>query len=176
MSTINTFLPHNDRGPSGSNRRLVHSLAELLIWARTSTARQHGGFQRSLEQLSAVVAEEGGEKEKAEALVQRMQTVIRRLRKEMSAHAREQGFALCTQYTLDPTSVSLKMLKRGKVGDLQMLRRLAGKAGDTRLLQLLAKRNAETGRAQPFNSVGEMMRGWIPLNLGQVLELGPRFC
>ena len=31
MSTIHTFLPHNDRGPSGSSRRLVQSLMELMV-------------------------------------------------------------------------------------------------------------------------------------------------
>jgi hypothetical protein len=76
-----------------------------------------------------------------------MQTIIRRLRKELSASARDQGFALSTEYTLNPTTITLKMLKRGKTGDLQLLQHLAKKAGDTRMLQLLARRNRDLGRA-----------------------------
>jgi len=79
--------------------------------------------------------------------VHKMQTIIRRLRKELSASARDQGFALSTEYTLNPTTITLKMLKRGKTGDLQLLQHLAKKAGDTRMLQLLARRNRDLGRA-----------------------------
>ena len=46
-----------------------------------------------------------------------------------------------------PTTITIKMLKRGKTGDLQLLQHLAKKAGDTRMLQLLARRNRDLGRA-----------------------------
>jgi len=164
MSTINTFLPHNDRGPSGSNRRLVQSLAEILIWAHTSATRRHPQFVAALEQLTALA---GCSTQEAEACVHKMQTIIRRLRKELSASARNQGFALSTEYTLNPTTITIKMLKRGKTGDLQLLRHLATKAGDTRMLQLLARRNREVGGAQPYDSIAALMRDWTPLNLQQ---------
>jgi hypothetical protein len=171
MSTINTFLPHNDRGPSGSNRRLVQSLAEILIWAHTSATRQHPQFVAALEQLTALAGQSSGaaasasSPQEAEACVHKMQTIIRRLRKELSASARDQGFALSTEYTLNPTTITLKMLKRGKTGDLQLLQHLAKKAGDTRMLQLLARRNRDLGRAQPYDSIAALMRNWTPLNL-----------
>ena len=173
MSTINTFLPHNDRGPSGSNRRLVQSLAEILIWAHTSATRRHPQFVAALEQLTALAGQSSGaaasasSPQEAEACVHTMQTIIRRLRKELSASARDQGFALSTEYTLNPTTITLKMLKRGKTGDLQLLQHLAKKAGDTRMLQLLARRNRDLGRAQPYDSIAALMRNWTPLNLQQ---------
>jgi len=173
MSTINTFLPHNARGPSGSNRRLVQSLAEILIWAHTSATRQHPQFVAALEQLTALAGQSSGaaasasSPQEAEACVHKIQTIIRRLRKELSASARDQGFALSTEYTLNPTTITLKMLKRGKTGDLQLLQHLAKKAGDTRMLQLLARRNRDLGRAQPYDSIAALMRNWTPLNLQQ---------
>jgi hypothetical protein len=114
MSTVSTFLPHNGRGPSASNRRLVQSLLELLIWSRTQAAPEVAAFAASLAQLTelAAASAEGGSKAEAEAAVHKMQTVIRRLRKELSASAREKGFALCTQYALDPSSISLSMVRR----------------------------------------------------------------
>ena len=56
MSTISTFLPHNDRGASGSNRRLVQGLAEVLIWARTEAATSGSpSFAAALKQREATL-------------------------------------------------------------------------------------------------------------------------
>ena len=168
MSTISTFLPHNDRGASGSCRRLVQCLVELLIWARTTAATDNPAFATALGLLKAELAARGdGGKASVEGLIHRLQTHIRRLRKELNASARQQGFALCTLYSLDPAAVSLRALRRGKAGDLSMLKKLATKAGDTRVLSLFAKRNIDEGKATPYESIGHMMREWKPLDLRQ---------
>jgi hypothetical protein len=196
MSTISTFLPHNDRGPTGSERRLVQSLAELLIWARTQAAAQTPGWMEALEILLAaepfanagatigvgndagtsagtdVVTNGGagpappapappaGEESEAEACVHKLQTIIRRKRKLLTASSREQGFSLSTLYCLDPSAITLSMLRRGKAGDLTALQRLASKRTDTRLLQLLAKRYLDENKAVPFESITAMQQSW----------------
>ena len=196
MSTISTFLPHNDRGPTGSERRLVQSLAELLIWARTQAAAQTPGWMEALEILLAaepfanagatigvgndagtsagtdVVTSGGagpappapappaGEESEAEACVHKLQTIIRRKRKLLTASSREQGFSLSTLYCLDPSAITLSMLRRGKAGDLTALQRLASKRTDTCLLQLLAKRYLDENKAVPFESITAMQQSW----------------
>jgi len=157
ISTISTFLPHNDRGPHGSQRRLVQGLAELLIWSRTTSAPAIEGFKQALAALSAANA--GGDADAAERLVRKLQTIIRKLRQELSVSARAQGFALCSLYALDPASITLSMVRRGKAGDLHALQRLAQRAGDTRVLSLLARR-AESGKAVPYESLPHMIGGW----------------
>jgi len=161
MSTLSTFLPHNDRGPSGSTRRLVNSLAEVLIWARTEAAPANPEFAAALTQL-CTLSSTGKD---AEACVHKLQTIARRLRKELAASARASGFALATLYSLDRSAITMTMLRRGKAGDVQLLQRLASSAGDTRMLSMLAKRNVDEGKAPPFDSVTAMMRAWKPMTL-----------
>ena len=174
MSTISTFLPHNKRGGSGSNRRLVQGLAEVLIWARTEAATSGSpGFAAALKQFEELAAAGGGGSEAAaEEAIHRMQTAIRRLRQELSRSARVHGFALCTQFALDPTAITLAMIRRGKAGDVWMLQRLARRAGDARVLALIAKRSVNENKAVPYESIGAMQSAWVfPAGLLEPSEL-----
>ena len=92
-----------------------------------------------------------------------MQTAVRRLRKELNSSAREAGFSLSTAYQLDPSCVLLRMLKRGKAGDLAALASAARKKGDARMLKLLAARGADPDRAVPAASVQALQREWKPI-------------
>ena len=163
MSTISTFLPHNKRGGSGSNRRLVQGLAEVLIWARTEAATSGSpGFAAALKQFEELAAAgDDGSEAAAEEAIHRMQTAIRRLRQELSRSARAHGFALCTQFALDPTAITLAMIRRGKAGDVWMLQRLARRAGDARVLALIAKRSVDENKAVPYESIGAMQSAWV---------------
>jgi len=201
MSTISTFLPHNKRGGSGSNRRLVQGLAEVLIWARTEAATSGSpGFAAALKQFEELAAAGGdGSEAAAEEAIHRMQTAIRRLRQELSRtnpnpnpnhnqnqnptpnpdpdqelsrSARAHGFALCTQFALDPTAITLAMIRRGKAGDVWMLQRLARRAGDARVLALIAKRSVNENKAVPYESIGAMQSAWVfPAGLLEPSEL-----
>ena len=90
---------------------------------------------------------------RAQALVHKLQTIIRRLRKELGASAREQGFALCTLFTLDPASITLRAIRRGKAGDLAMLQRIASKAGDHEAALFTAARVVHTS---------QVLKSWRP--------------
>ena len=97
--------------------------------------------------------------------MRRLQTIIRRLRQELSASARAHGFALCSLFALDPAAITLSMIRSGKAGDVSALQRLARKAGDSRILGLLAARAIKENKAVPFESMGAMRTSWKPLDM-----------
>ena len=53
MSTLHTFVPHNDRGSSKgeSHRKLAQCIAEMLVWSRSRAAGEAEGFARGLAAL-----------------------------------------------------------------------------------------------------------------------------
>ena len=180
MSTVHTWLPHSGRGSaqgSTGNRKLTQSVAELLVWERTTTAAAAHGFAPALARLRAATplggtaAEEGsGEEGAVLGPVRAMQTAARRLRQELSRAARAQGFSLTTAFlmgkehqkqeqaaaaggpntavaTPPPPSLTLSMIRAGKAGDIATLTRLARKGGDAGVLRLLATRASDPRRA-----------------------------
>jgi len=165
MSTLHTFVPHNDRGSSKgeSHRKLAQCIAEMLVWSRSRAAGEAEGFARGLAALRTLEPSAAASAAAAERSLHAMQAAARRLRKELNASARESGFSLCTAYGLDPSSVTLRMLRRGKAGDLAALATAARRAGDERMLKLLAARNADPDKAVKADSVQALQRSWQPL-------------
>ena len=164
-STINTFLPHNDRGSSKAtgHRKLVSCIAELLVWSRTR-ASGDGSLAAAVGKLKALSAT--SDAASVESCLHAVQTSVRRLRKELNSAARSSGFALSNQFLLDPKAISLSLLRRGKAGDLANLQSLARKrpsTSSTRILQLLAKRNVDESKANSAESIAALKRAWIPL-------------
>eukprot|EP00978_Attheya_sp_CCMP212_P017969 scaffold48605_cov49-Attheya_sp.AAC.3 len=162
-STIHTFLPHRDRGNSQSSKRarnLIQTIAELLIWSRTSSAMSTPAFVSALTQLQSTP--DGNDDDYMEC-VHKMQTCIRRLRQELNGAAREKGFSLCSTFLMDPSALSLSMIRRGKEGDVIMLQHLASKKRDQRVLNFTALRSTDPRKAIPLQSVTALSRSWLPL-------------
>mmetsp|Transcript_4005 Transcript_4005/g.7642 ORF Transcript_4005/g.7642 Transcript_4005/m.7642 type:complete len:929 (-) Transcript_4005:155-2941(-) len=164
-STINTFLPHRDRGSGSSNnaRNIVQTVAELCIWTRTSVAMSSPRFVEALNALKSECAkEERAENDKRfMECIHNMQTCIRRFRQELNAAARSKGFSLCSSFLMDPTTLNLSMIRRGKEGDITALKNLAAKKSDSRVLTLVAKRQEDPSKATPIESVVWLARNWV---------------
>ena len=101
---------------------------------------------------------------------------IRRLRQELNSAAHSRGFLLCSSFLMDPTAITLSMVRRGKEGDLAELKKLAAKRSDARVLKLVAKRQQDPAKAAPVESVVSLSNNWVYLpkegeEVGEIREL-----
>lgn len=163
-STMHIFVPHHERGrpakrkttPTISERHLSNSVAELLLWRRTDRAMATPAFVASYEKLLRPNARD--DKESAKKAWTCLQTVIRKLRRELNAHARERGFMLSDQFVRDADRLASRHINAGKAGDLGRLAKLASKKGNTRVLSLIHLRNQkDPSKITRFSSVQELL-------------------
>jgi hypothetical protein len=166
QSTINTFIPHHDRG--SKERRLTQSVAEFMIWKETKHSQTNPKFVQAVTDIctsssSLSASDDSSMDDKIVSSLHVMQTSIRRFRKELNESSRKRGFSLCTSYSMEPSSITLSMVKRGRVGDVASLQRLASKKRDEKIMKLIANRNADPSKAMPMLSVRELCSNWIPL-------------
>lgn len=155
-STIHTFIPHRDRGTK--SRNVVQTVAEILIWSRCTSAMQHDSFSSAWDSMKEC------EEDSFIKSLHGMQTTIRRLRKELNDSARANGFSLYTSFRMDPSTINLPMLKKGKEGDVVMIRNLAAKAHNNKVLTLIGARMTDPEKAIATSSISSLMHSWIPLN------------
>ena len=160
QSTINTFVPHRDRGVG--HRNLAQKVAELLIWSNTNVCKSDARFMKAFDSISEMKWDPL-EKDSFLSHIHAMQTSIRRLRKTLNKSSREQGFSLCTSYQMDPSTIDFDMIRTGKEGDVQKLLRLATKQSDVRTIGLVSNRFTDPLKAVPMSSIADMKRNWIPL-------------
>ena len=155
QSTINTFIPHNGRG--SKTRKLVQSIAELMIWSQTLAMKGDTKYSSTLVDLSSVLDDD----DKIIPCVQALQTTIRRTRKKLNASSREQGFYLVSSFQINPDSINLDMIRAGKHGDVTMLQQLATKANNIRLIRLIAERFTDPSKAIAASSIMTLKNNWI---------------
>jgi hypothetical protein len=160
QSTINTFIPHHGRGKDA--RKLVQTIAELMLWSKSATAKTNPRFCLSLCKLS-----EDPSDEETMSTLHESQTIIRRFRKTLNSSAREQGFSLCTSYEMDRKSINLDMIKTGKYGDVTRLQNIACKAKDQGMMSLIMNRYLDPTKAIPAQSMYQLHREWISLQNNQ---------
>ena len=166
QSTINTFIPHHDRG--SKERRLAQSVAEFMIWKEAKHSQIDPKFVQAITDIclsssSLSASDDSSMDDKIISSLHVLQTSIRRFRKELNQSSRKRGFSLCTSYSMEPSSITLSMVKRGRVGDVTSLQRLASKKGDDKIMKLIANRSADPSKAIPMSSVRELCSNWIPL-------------
>jgi len=168
-STFNVYIPHHGRGkvsnnkkrsrngqPKMSNRNLVQSIAEILIWSRTTVAMSNGAFSSAYEGILQSASDKPWH---------RLQTVVRNIRKQLNQYSRDEGFMLGNQFTLDATCITPAMIGKAKAGDLSELTRLAKKKEATRVLKLINLRYAmDPSKVSPYESIGELIRSWVSLD------------
>jgi len=164
QSTISTFIPHRDRGTK--SRKLAQSVAELMIWSQTSSSKVDPKFSaaiQDLRQYSSLTPPPSkiSIDDKIITCVHSIQTSIRRLRKKLNSSSRDQGFSLCTSFTMDPASITLGMVKGGKEGDVKGLSALASKAQNSCIIKLIANRYADCTKAVPMTSVNQLHSIWM---------------
>jgi len=164
QSTISTFIPHHDRGTK--SRKLVQSVAELMIWCQTSSSKVDPKFSAAIQDLRQYSSltpppSDTNIDDKIIACVHSLQTSIRRLRKTLNSSSRDQGFSLCTSFTMDPASITFGMVKAGKEGDVQGLSALASKAQNSGIVKLIANRYVDCKKAVPMSSVNQLHSTWI---------------
>jgi hypothetical protein len=166
QSTINTFLPHHNRGTKG--RRLAQSIAELMIWTETKHSKTNSKFIQAFTDIhncsSSIVSTDASSDDKIVASLHVIQTSIRRFRKVLNESSRKQGFSLCTSFAMEPSSITLSMVKCGKEGDVLCLRGLATKKSDKRVMQLIANRSADPSKAIPIQSIRQLCDSWLSLD------------
>ena len=180
-STLHIFIPHHGRGRPNNNkktrrtntgsgkasrtyseRQLVNSVAEILIWSRTCAAMsKNQAFSQAYETFLQEVGKSN--KEGAKASLHTMQTIIRRLRKTLNSYAREQGFMLTDQFHLDTNRLNIGMVNKGKAGDISTLTTQAKKKENERVLKMINLRfAANPSKITRFGSVDELCRVWEP--------------
>jgi hypothetical protein len=164
QSTMNTFIPHHNRG--NNERRLAQSMAELMIWSATQHSKKDSKFVQATANICAstlsISASDSSADDKIVASLHIIQTSIRRFRKQLNESSRKQGFSLGSSYSMEPSSITLSMVKRGREGDVVSLQRLAKKRADTRIMTLISNRNADPSKAIPMQSV-RSHSNWISL-------------
>jgi hypothetical protein len=165
QSTINTFIPHHDRG--SNERKLTQSLAELMIWSETKHSQTDSKFVQATSDIqnlsSSLTSSDPEMDDKIVSSLHVAQTSIRRFRKKLNESSRKQGFALCSSFHMEPSSVTLSMVKRGREGDVLTLERLAKKKRDERVMKLISNRSADPSKAIPIHSVRQFCNNWTPL-------------
>ena len=98
------------------------------------------------------------DRESAKKALTCLQTVVRKLRRELNAYARERGFMLSDQFVHDADQLASRHVNGGKAGDLGRLAKLASKKSDTRMLSLIHLRNqAHPSKITRFSSVQEIL-------------------
>mmetsp|Transcript_13067 Transcript_13067/g.19223 ORF Transcript_13067/g.19223 Transcript_13067/m.19223 type:complete len:906 (+) Transcript_13067:72-2789(+) len=171
-STFNVYVPHHGRGKVSkkrsrnsqqkmSNRNLVQSVAEILIWSKTTVAMSNCAFSSAYEEILRSAS--------SDKPWYRLQTVVRNIRKDLNKYSRGEGFMLGNQFALDATCITPAMIGKAKAGDLSELTRLAKKKEASRVLKLINMRYAlDPSRVSPFESVGELIRSWVSLNDNEI--------
>jgi hypothetical protein len=158
------------------HRHVVNSVAELLIWSRTNAAMSQpafahsfqeflGAFSKTTKNKNAIVVKDqqqaDGDKSAKKAALHTMQTIIRKLRKELNDYARNCGFMLTNQFTIDPSAVTLDKVCMGKSADLALLTAIAKKKGSTRVMQMVQNRFAsDPTRIAKFGSIHQICKDW----------------
>lgn len=163
LSTIHVKLPHNQRGSNTKGawqRKLANCAAEVLIWQRSTVAQEDPRFGRTLTKLKALTTS----KDSALKLIQQVQMNARKQRQLLNNHARNEGFLVSSSYQLDKSSLTLRHIRRAKVGDLSLLKKLASKNKDSRVLSLIAKRNMNPDKATSIESIQELASGWMDIH------------
>ena len=164
QSTINTYVPHHDRGTR--NRKLTQSLAEYLIWIQTKHAQTDYKFVQAKKAIHEVVSSTTAigdtVDDKIILSLHILQTSIRRFRQKLNVSSRNQGFSLCSSYTMDSTSITLSMVKRGREGDVMNLQKLATKKVDDHTMKLISLRNSDPSKAIPVQSMRQLHNNWVP--------------
>jgi len=168
QSTINTFIPHHGRGKD--SRKLVQTVAELMLWSKSATTKTNPRFCLSLGKLSEDLSDV-----ETISTLHELQTIIRRFRKILNSSAREQGFSLCTSYEIDRKSINLDMIKTAKHGDVTRLQNLACKANDQGMMSLIVNRYLDPAKAIPAQSMYQLHREWISLQNDQNEKLDEIF-
>ena len=156
QSTISTFIPHHDRG--SKSRKLVQTIAELMIWSQTASSKRESKFSEAFANLCDSSTHTD---DKIVPCVHALQTSIRRLRKKLNASSREQGFSLCSSFGMDPSSITLGMIKTAKHGDVDRLKTLATKSKNEPVMRLIANRYADPSKAVPASSMRALRNQWI---------------
>lgn len=164
QSTINTFIPHHNRGTNA--RKLVQTVAELMIWSQTISMKADTKFSSALADLSTVLKDD----DKIVPYVHTLQTAIRRTRKKLNASSREQGFSLCTSFEMNHDSITLGMIKSAKHGDVTRLQMLATKANDLSVAGLIANRFIDPSKAIPASSILALKNNWVHIGDKDVNE------
>jgi hypothetical protein len=159
QSTINTFIPHHNRGTN--SRKLVQTVAELVIWSKTLAMKADAKFSNALSDLCATAGTGTENDDKIVKLVHTLQTSIRRKRQKLNASSREQGFSLCTSFEMDPTSITLEMIKSAKHGDVTKLQLIAAKARNITVTGLIANRFSDPSKAIPASCILALKHSWI---------------
>lgn len=175
-STLHVFLPHRDRGKPRKKknvakpklvtipkRQLLNSVAEILIWSRTSLMPTNkvfsGSYQRLLESASEDISDDS--KLKAKGALQCMQTVIRKERKKFNDFARKEGFMLSNVFQQNRDALKYCQIVRGKDGDINKLTKLATKSGATNVLTMITTRFAsDLSKVTMFESVPSLVKAW----------------
>mmetsp|Transcript_22692 Transcript_22692/g.35001 ORF Transcript_22692/g.35001 Transcript_22692/m.35001 type:complete len:1020 (-) Transcript_22692:392-3451(-) len=193
-STFNVFIPHNERGKAPSrkrrrngnqkkkmtNRNLIQSVGELLVWSKTLSAMSNGAFTSGYEGLLQSESKmsfssfsdppessssQKNHKNHQKDCLHRMQTVVRNIRKGLNSYSRQHGYMLCNQYALDSTAITTSMITRAKAGDLRNLIILAKKKRNARALEKIhSGMSRHPDRVHPVESVRELMNSWVSLN------------
>jgi len=140
------------------NRKLANTVAEILIWSKTSRMNDSEKFASMYQNLLA--ASSNGNKNAIKKNLYAMQTIIRKHRQELNQFARERGQMLHDQMVLNPSQVTLSQIKRGKTGDIAILTKLAKKKENTRILRLINLRFSDPSKATKFGSVFELISSW----------------
>ena len=165
QSTINTFIPHHNRGTN--ERRLAQSVAELMIWSETKHSQTDSKFVQAAEDIcsstSSIVSSDSTSDDKIVASLHSIQTSIRRFRKQLNNSSRSQGFSLHSTYSMDPSSITLSMVKRGRQGDVLCLEKSAKRKVDKRVMALISNRYADPSKAIPLRSTRELCNSWVAL-------------
>lgn len=155
QSTINTFIPHHNRGNNA--RKMVQSVAELMIWSQSFAMGENKKFSDTLTDLSSVADDD----DKIISSVHTLQTAIRRMRKKLNASSRAQGFSLYSSFLMDQNSINLDMVKSAKHGDVTKLQQLASKTSNLSVVRLIANRFTDPSKAISVSSIPELERNWI---------------
>jgi len=180
-STLHVFVPHRDRGkprkkkkkktatPATTakkvpNRQLHNTVAELLIWSRTSLMSSNkafaGSYNRILESSSDNISNDS--KVKAKRALQCLHTIIRKERKKFNEFARKEGFMLSDLFRQDRDALKYQQIVKGKDGDINKLTKLATKSGATNVLSLITTRFAsDPSKITHFESVQSLVQGWV---------------
>ena len=169
-STLHVFLPHHERGapPRGKKRRnisdatipqrqLVNCVAEILIWSRAPAAMGQVAFAGAYKNFLAAASR--GDKEVATKTMLTMQTIVRKLRRELNNYARSKGFMLSNQFELKGDSgLDLGMVRRGKEADVALLSKRANSS--TEVLSLINARFLNPNKVVKFADLREISENW----------------
>ncbi|KAL3944670.1 MAG: hypothetical protein SGBAC_001278, partial [Bacillariaceae sp.] len=179
-STLHVFVPHRDRGKPRKkkadaktvpNRQLHNTVAELLIWSRTSLLSSNKAFAGCYDRLLELGSENvsNDSKLKAKRALQCLHTIIRKERKKFNDFARKEGFMLSDLFRHDRDALKYQQIVKGKHGDINTLTKLATKNGATNVLSMITTRFAsDPSKIIHFESVQSLVQGWT--NMTKVCE------